>query len=215
MRTITATLAALAFTLTACGGSDSKGPTEPAQAQTILAVTITTSSIVSGTSEQAVANMVTGANSSAATNVQWTSSNSDVAKVDGNGLVTGSRAGSAVIRATSGGKTGTVTVSVLPGAAVKVVVYIGDGQSAVAGSGLSEPLCTNVLDAANNRIIGALVTYTVTTGRGQIIGASEASTDGAGISTSGTWILGPDVGVQTVTATSAGATPIVFSAIAK
>src|SRR5207245_9129213 len=71
--------------------------------------------------------------------VTWASSNTGVATVNGNGLVTGVAAGSATITATSEGKSGTaaLTVSVVPVASVAVTpatASIPAGQTAGRGA---------------------------------------------------------------------------------
>jgi hypothetical protein len=95
-----------------------------------------------------------------------------------------------------------------------IVVYSGNDQSAARGSALQEPLCTNVLDQAGHRMIGVPVTYTVASGGGTVGAPSTASTDGAGIATSGTWTLGPSGGAQTVTASAGTNVTVTFRAIA-
>jgi hypothetical protein len=105
-------------------------------------------------------------------------------------------------------------VSVVPGPAISVVVYSGDKQIGAKGSQLPAPLCTNVLDAAGNLIVGATVTYTVATGGGQIASPTSPQTDPAGIATSGLWTLGTVAGQQSVTATS-GSANVVFTATAQ
>lgn len=196
------------------GGGGGGEPTGPAAPQTSVVVTLPSSTLTSRQPVQAVAILVTGSTSVPALTVHWSSDNSDVASVNASGLITGERAGSARISATAEGKTGFVQVTVIPGAPVSVVVYVGNNQTGTAGSALRDPLCTNVKDAAGNLVIGAMVTYTVTTGGGQILDPRAAATDGGGISTSGQWVLGSAGGPQTVTATSPGATSTVFTATA-
>ena len=108
-----------------------------------------------------------------------------------------------------------ITVSVVPGAPATVTVYAGNGQSGAAGSRLSDPLCTNVNDAAGNRIIGAMVTYTVVTGGGSLAEPTTPVTGQDGVAISGLWTLGPNTGAQTVTASSPGATPVTFMGTAR
>ncbi len=98
---------------------------------------------------------------------------------------------------------------------VAVQIYTGDGQSGPKGSTLRDPLCTYVLDAAGKQLVGITVTYTVTTGGGQMQAPGTAPTDGYGISTSGSWTLGGTSGTQTVVASVLGATPVTFTATAQ
>ncbi|HEU5153782.1 MAG TPA: Ig-like domain-containing protein [Gemmatimonadales bacterium] len=182
-----------------------------ATAQSTLTITVPTNPLASGTSVQASASV----DGSPATNVTWSSSNSTIASVSATGLITGTLMGTAVIHATSGGVTGQVTVFVIPGAPAIVTVYAGNNQSGPAGSQLSDPLCTNVKDAAGNLIVGTVVTYTVLTGGGQLAQPTAPVTDASGIAISGLWTLGPGTGPQTVEASSPGATSVTFTATAQ
>jgi len=204
MRIVTG--AAFCLTLAACGGSGSN--TEPSSS---LSITLPTNPIPSGTSVQAAASI----SGSPAPNVTWSSSNSPVASVSSTGVITGALEGSAIIRATSGSVTGQISVSVVPGAPATITIYAGDGQSGPAGSQLAGPLCTNVLDAAGNMIVGATVSYSVTTGGGQLGDPTAPQTDASGIAISGLWTLGSVVGTQTVTASSVGAGSVTFTATAQ
>jgi hypothetical protein len=186
--------------------------TEPASS---LVITLPTASIASGTSVQATASISDGSGgSSPASNVTWSSSNSTVASVS-SGLVTGARTGTATISATSGGLTGQVVVTVVPGAPASIIIYAGNNQSGPRGSQLSDPLCTNVLDAAGNLIVGAVVSYVVATGGGVLASPTTPETDASGIAISGLWTLGPDAGPQTVTASSPGTGSVTFTATAQ
>ena len=103
-----------------------------------------------------------------------------------------------------------------PRAAFRITIYTGDGQSGPKGSALPDPLCTNVFDNQGHLMSGVTVTYTVTTGEGQIQPPASVATDANGIATSGLWTLGPAAGIQTVTASTAGVTATVtFSATAQ
>jgi hypothetical protein len=184
MRIVSAMGAALCLTLAACGGGSSTGPSSS------LSVTVPTNPIPSG------------------------SSNSTVASVSSTGLITGALQGTAIIQATSGNITGQLTVTVIPGAPASIAIFAGDGQSGAAGSQLTGPLCTNVLDAAGNMIVGATVTYSVTTGGGQLGDPTAPQTDASGVAISGLWTLGSATGAQTVTASSASAGSVIFTATA-
>jgi adhesin/invasin len=197
---------ATALLVVACGGGDD-GPTDPGQG---LTVTLPSQNIASGTTAQAVATL----NNAPAPNVTWSSSNITVATVSATGEITGILAGSARITAVSGQLNGNIMVTVRPGAPVRVVVYLGDGQSRPRGQMLPDPLCTLVVDAAGNRIIGAQVTYTIETGGGTLAQPTSPSTGLDGVAISGLWTLGSLLGTQTVKATSQGATPATFTASA-
>lgn len=210
MRYVSGIPAGFSLALAACGGGGST--TEPAST---LVITLPTTSIASGTSVQATASISDGSGgSSPASNVTWSSSNPTVASVS-SGLITGALKGTATISATSGGLTGQVVVTVVPGAPASITIYAGDGQSGPRGSQLSDPLCTNVLDAAGNWIVGAVVSYVVATGGGVLASPTTPQTDASGIAISGLWTLGSDAGPQTVTASSPGAGSVTFTATAQ
>ena len=199
-------LAGLSLALAACGGNGSTS--EPSVS---LVITLPTHSIESGTSVQATASI----SGSPASNVTWSSSSPTVASVSADGLVTGALQGTATISATSGGIGGRVGVTVVPGAPASIAIYAGNNQSGPAGSQLSGPLCTNVMDAAGNLIIGAVVSYVVATGGGQLASPTTPATDASGIAISGLWTLGSSKGPQTVTAASPGAGSVTFTATAQ
>jgi Bacterial Ig-like domain (group 2) len=210
MRCVSGILAGFSLTLAACGGGDSTS--EPSSS---LVVTLSTTSFASGTSVQATASISDGSGgSSPASDVTWSSSNASVASVS-SGLVTGFLKGTATISATSGDLTGQVVVTVVPGAPASITIYAGDGQSGPRGSQLSDPLCTNVLDAAGNWIVGAVVSYVVATGGGVLANPTAPETDASGVAISGQWTLGPAAGPQTVTASSSGAGSVTFTATAQ
>jgi adhesin/invasin len=209
MRCAPGILAGFSLAIAACGGGGSAS--EPSSS---LVVTLPTTSIASGTSVQATANIVDGSGgSSPAPEVTWSSSAPAVASVS-SGLVTGALEGIATISATSGTLTGHVAVTVVPGAPASITIYAGNNQSGPAGSQLDGPLCTNVLDAAGNLIVGAVVSYAVATGGGVLASPTSPATDVSGIAISGLWTLGPDPGSQTVTASSPGAGSVTFTATA-
>ena len=204
MRCALGILAGLSLALGACGGNGS----EPSVS---VVITLPTS-IPSGTSVQATAGL---SNGSPASNVTWSSSDPSVASVSSGGLVTAARAGPATISASSQGRTGQVGVTVVPGAPASITIYAGNNQSGAAGSQLVDPLCTNVLDAAGNLIIGAVVSYMVATGGGALASPTTPATNASGIAISGLWTLGSTKGPQTVTASSAGAGSVTFTATAQ
>ena len=206
-------LIALSLILAGCGGSGASSSTGPPPS---LSVTIPSGPIYSGKSVQASASITNGSGgSSPATDVTWTSSNGLVASVSSSGLITGARQGNATIRAGSGSLTGEVSVIVVPGDPASIVIFAGNGQVGTRGAPLPDPLCTNVKDAAGNLITGVVVTYVVATGGGQLAAPTSPPTDGQGIAISGHWTLGSSAGTQTVTASSAGAGSVTFSATAQ
>jgi len=197
---------ALCLAIAACGGSG--GSTGPSSS---LSITVPTNPIASGTSVQASASI----GGSPASNVTWSSSNDAVASVSSTGLITGTLKGTATIHAVSGAMTGQISVSVVPGTPLAIDIYAGNNQSGAPRSQLPDALCTTVRDRAGNLIVGATVSYTVTTGGGQVGGPTAPQTGTDGIAISGLWTLGSSPGAQTVTASSAGAGSVTFTATAQ
>jgi adhesin/invasin len=99
------------------------------------------------------------------------------------------------------------------GAATQIAVNDGNAQPNVpAGSAVPIPPSVIVKDAFGNRAGGVAVTFAVATGGGSLTGAA-ATTNSSGVATVGSWTLGPSVGANTLTATSAGLTgsPVTFA----
>ncbi len=86
----------------------------------------------------------------------------------------------------------------------------GDGQTAAAGTAV--PTAPAVLvTSANGPLAGVTVTFAVTSGNGSVTGAS-ATSNGNGIATVGSWVLGTTAGTHTLSATVAGLAPVSFAA---
>jgi hypothetical protein len=84
-----------------------------------------------------------------------------------------------------------------------IEILSGDDQVAAAGAALGGPLVVKVTDALDRPVEGQGVSFTVTSGGGQVTPA-EATTDAAGQASAG-WTLGPAAGVQRVQARVVGA----------
>jgi hypothetical protein len=118
----------------------------------------------------------------------------------------GNAAGTNTLTATSAGLTGspvTFTATGTVGAATTMAINAGNNQTATAGSTLPTNPSVIVTDNGGNPVPGIAVTFAVASGGGSITGGS-ATTDAGGIATVGSWTLGPTVGTNTLTATSAG-----------
>ena len=120
--------------------------------------------------------------------ITWSSNNTAVASVDGNGLVTGVTTGSATITATSEGQSGSasITVSGVPVATVTV-----SPASASVQAGQTVQLTATPQDANGNPLTGRAVTW------------SSSNTTVASVSSSGL-VTGNVAGSATITATSEG-----------
>ena len=120
--------------------------------------------------------------------VTWSSNNTAVATVDGNGLVTGVTAGSAIVTATSEGQSGTasVTVSSIPVAAVTV-----SPSPASVQQGATVQLTATPKDASGNPLSGRVVTWSSNN-------TAVARVNGSGL------VTGVAAGTATITATSEG-----------
>ena len=137
---------------------------------------------LTGTPEDANGNPLSGRT------ISWSSGNSAVATVNGNGLVTGVAAGATTITATSEGTSGTaaVTVTSVPVASVTVspaTVSLQPGQT--------QQLTATPKDAGGNALSGRMVTW------------ASGSTAVATVSGSGL-VSGVAAGSATITATSEG-----------
>ena len=122
--------------------------------------------------------------------VTWTTGNSGVAIVTSTGLVTGLNPGAVTITATSEGKSGAATVTVLRIAVFSVIVT---PPSASVGVGNTTTLTASPRDPANIPLGGRVVTW----------GSSDNNV--ATVSSTGV-VTGVAVGSVTITATSEGKT---------
>jgi len=89
-------------------------------------------------------------------------------------------------------------------------LHAGDGQTGVVGTVLALPLEVKVSDQYGDAVTGALSLWAGTTGDGVVTPATD-STDASGIAST-SFRLGGMLGVQTVSATLPGLTPVSFVA---
>lgn len=120
--------------------------------------------------------------------ITWTSTNNSVASVNAGGVVTGVGAGSATIRASSGGQVGTasVTVTAVPIASVDVTP-----TSANVDVGATRQMTATPRDAQGNALTGRTISWTSSA-------SGVASVNGNGL------VTGVAAGSATITATSEG-----------
>ena len=86
-------------------------------------------------------------------------------------------------------------------------------QSAAAGALVGSPPSVIVRDNAGNGVPNVTVTFAVTSGGGQLTGATQ-TTNAQGVATVASWRLGTATGTNTVNATVTGLTPVTFTATA-
>jgi hypothetical protein len=86
-------------------------------------------------------------------------------------------------------------------------------QTGNVGTVVASSPSVRVLDGLARPVAGVTVTFSVASGGGSVTGASVA-TDASGTATVGNWTLGVSAGVNTLTATVTGLTPITFSVTA-
>ncbi len=125
--------------------------------------------------------------------VTWTSSAPTVAAVSSSGVVTGLTPGNAVITATSEGKSGTATITVLPPAPVNIITV--QPATGTIRRALSMNLTAQLLDAAGNVLTGRTIAWSSSdTNIATVTSAGPVATVTGGIRT----------GTAVITATSEG-----------
>jgi hypothetical protein len=92
------------------------------------------------------------------------------------------------------------TAPAKPGPPAQIEVTSGGGQSALAGTALSQPIGVTVRDAKGMAVPSVSVRFAVAAGGGSIT-PSTVVTDAAGLAVGVNWTLGTRGGDQTVTAT--------------
>ncbi len=75
------------------------------------------------------------------------------------------------------------------GAASKMVMNAGNGQTVHVGTAVTIPPSVLVTDANNNPVSGVAVSFAVNSGGGSVTG-NAATTNASGIATVGSWTLG-------------------------
>ena len=145
------------------------------------------------------------------------SMNPATSPTDVNGIATSSRtlgpgAGAQTATASVGGLTGspvTFTATALAGAATQLVKQSVDPQTGTVATAVTVPV-VKVADQFGNGVAGVIVDFAAT--GGGILGAAKDTSDGAGLTTVGSWTLGNVVGTNTVTATASALPTKTFTA---
>jgi parallel beta-helix repeat protein len=140
------------------------GPTNPTVPVALVAVTLNASSLTAGQSTQANAvtkdasgNVLTGRT------IVWTTSDPAVASIDGAGVITSLKAGSATITATSEGNTGTAALAVTPSpTAPAPVASMTLSVSPTLTIGQSTQAVVTLKDSSGNVLTGRTVTWVST-----------------------------------------------------
>src|SRR3989442_5757451 len=108
-----------------------------------------------------------------------------------------------------GGSPVTFGTVAFAGTATQLVAIAGNLQSTVVGTAVAIDPAVRALDQFGNPVPGAPITF-ATKGAGGVTGPAQL-TNGAGVATVGSWILGTAIGTDTLTATLSGLTPVPFT----
>ena len=130
-----------------------------------------------------------------AATVTWSSSDESVFTVDGSGQVTAAGNGSGTLQASSSGIGANATVEVQQRAtAIKLVS--GDGQEALRGTKLPEPVVVRLEDRGGHGVAGQEITFAPERESGSVSVESVTSDEGGEGATE--WTLGDKLGSQTL-----------------
>ena len=189
--------------MTACGGGDA-GPSTPQEPPRPATITIEPASatltyISQSTNFTATVRDQYGAAMTVA--VTWSSADESVFTVDGTGRVTAAGNGSASLQASSSGLNATASVTVEQrAAAIKVVS--GDGQEALRGTTLPEPVVVRLEDRGGHGVAGQEIGFAPGPESGSVSVESTTSDENGEGSTE--WTLGGKFGSQSLVITVPG-----------
>ena len=127
--------------------------------------------------------------------VAWSSSDESVVTIEAGGTATAVANGSGTVTATFQSLSAAAAVQVAQVPALLETVS-GDGQTAVLGAVLTEPVVVPLEDAGGSPVEGATVVFTPGEGHGAA-DPTESVTDSAGMART-VWTLGEAVGDQTL-----------------
>jgi adhesin/invasin len=102
-------------------------------------------------------------------------------------------------------------VAVSPGPPALMTTVSQVNQNGPAGTAVTDRPKVKVTDQFNHPIQNLDIVFAVASGGGSVVGGRQ-KTDALGTATVGSWVLGTALGVNTMTATFAGLTPVTFSA---
>ena len=127
----------------------------------------------------------------------------------------GTAAGQNVVTATVGSLTPVQFIATAqPRSPAAITAISAVNQTALPGTPVPEAPAVQVSDQTGQPLAGAVVTFAVTSGGGQL-GTTTATTNASGQASAGSWTLGTTPGAQTVTATVSGLSPVTFNATAQ
>lgn len=128
------------------------------------------------------------------------------------GWILGTTPGANTLTAAANGvSTVTFAATGAAGAPVSMVANSSTTQSAAAGAAVAAPPSVVVRDLAGNPVPNVVVTFTVASGGGSIVG-SPATTNVAGIAALTSWTLGTTAGANSVIASASGLPAVTFNA---
>jgi len=218
-------LAALAVVFAACeGGTDAPRPTTAvaasATSQTALVGTAVTEAPAVRVSDQqgqpmagvAVTFVVSAGGGTLGGGTAITNAQGVAAST---GWTLGSAAGQNVVTASVGSLTPVqFTATAQPRAPTTVTATTPVNQTGPANTPVAVAPGVVVNDQRGAPMAGVVVTFAVTAGGG-MLGTTTATTNASGQASAVSWTLGPNLGLNTVTATVAGLAPVTFSATAQ
>jgi adhesin/invasin len=105
------------------------------------------------------------------------------------------------------------TAVALAGSPAQIAAASATSQTGTVATAVAAPPAVVVRDAGGNPVQNATVSFAVTAGGGQL-SSNTATTDAQGRASAGAWVLGPQAGTNTVTATVPGAGSVQFTAVA-
>jgi hypothetical protein len=109
------------------------------------------------------------------------------------------------------GSPATVNATAVAAVITSLAKYEGDVQVGLVGKAVNIPPAVRVADQFGNGVAGVAVTFAVSVGAGSVTGAVD-TTDANGIARVGSWVIDAAAGPNGLTASSAGFTPVEFSA---
>ena len=197
--------AALLLALAACGGGDATQPDVP---PVITVTSASGTSLSSGSTLQLTATAKDRKGKAVSSPaVTWVSQAPTIASVSGSGLVTGAVVGTAPISATYDGVSATFSVTVVPGAPVRLALRT-QPSGAASGVALTAQPVVEVRDAADNVVTSSVsVTAAIATGGGALLGVAIANAQ-QGVLTYTDLTIIETIGSRTLQFTASGLTGV-------